>query len=70
MKIAITGLGRMGGQIAQKLAENGHEVIAHNRSHEPIDEAVAHGAIAAHSHQDVINSFRGCTRRTLDYAAS
>jgi 6-phosphogluconate dehydrogenase len=59
MKIAITGLGRMGGQIAQKLAENGHEVIAHNRSHEPIDEAVAHGAIAAYSQQDVVNRFAG-----------
>ncbi len=59
MKIAITGLGRMGGQIAQKLAENGHEVIAHNRSHEPIDEAAAHGAIAAYSQQDVIDNFNG-----------
>lgn len=59
MKIAIAGLGRMGGQIAQKLAENGHEVIAHNRSHEPIDEAVKHGAIAAYSQQDVINNFAG-----------
>jgi len=59
MKIAITGLGRMGGQITQKLAKNGHEVIAHNRSHEPIDEAVAHGATAAYSQQDVINSFAG-----------
>ena len=59
MKIAITGLGRMGGQIAQKLAENGHEVIAHNRSHEPIDEAVTHGAIAAYNQQDVIDNFNG-----------
>ena len=59
MKIAITGLGRMGGQIAQKLAENGHIVIAHNRSHEPIDEAVTHGAIAAYDKQDVINNFDG-----------
>jgi len=37
MKIAISGLGRMGGQIAQKLSEGGHEVIAHNRSRGPID---------------------------------
>ncbi len=59
MKIAITGLGRMGGQIAQKLAENGHTVIAHNRSHEPIDEAVIHGAIAAYSQKDVIDNFNG-----------
>ena len=45
MKIAIHGLGRMGMQIARKLAESGdHQVIAHNRSQEPIDEAVSYGA--------------------------
>lgn len=57
MKIAIAGLGRMGMQIAQKLAENNHEVIAHNRSREPIDEAVAHGATPAYEKADVIKAF-------------
>jgi 6-phosphogluconate dehydrogenase len=59
MKIAISGLGRMGAQIARKLSENGHEVIAHNRSHEPIEEAVSHGAKAAYQKQDVIKMFAG-----------
>jgi len=50
MKIAIHGLGRMGMQIARKLAESGeHTVIAHNRSAEPIDEAASYGALAAYS---------------------
>ncbi len=40
MKIIIDGLGRMGGQIAEKLLEGGHEVVAHNRSPGPIDEMV------------------------------
>ena len=57
MKIAITGLGRMGGQIAQKLSQNGHEVVAHNRSPEPVDEAVNHGAIAAYDKQAVVDAF-------------
>jgi 6-phosphogluconate dehydrogenase len=57
MKIAISGLGRMGSQIAQKLAEGGHVVVAHNRSPEPIDEAVTHGAIAAHTKADVVAAF-------------
>jgi 6-phosphogluconate dehydrogenase len=57
MKIAIQGLGRMGAQIAQKLAENGHTVIAHNRSVEPINEAVSHGAIGANTKQDVLKAF-------------
>ena len=57
MKIAIAGLGRMGGQIAQKLAEAGHKVIAHNRSREPIHEAVKYGAMAAYEKTDVVQAF-------------
>jgi 6-phosphogluconate dehydrogenase len=57
MKIAISGLGRMGSQIAQKLAEGGHAVIAHNRSPKPIDEAVTHGATAAYEKTDVVKAF-------------
>lgn len=59
MKIAISGLGRMGGQIAQKLAEGGHEVIAHNRSHGPVNEAVSHGAHGAYEKADVVAAFGG-----------
>ena len=57
MKIAIQGLGRMGMQIARKLAEGGHTVIAHNRSHEPIEEAVTYGAQAAYEKADVLKAF-------------
>lgn len=57
MKIAISGLGRMGAQIAKKLVDDGHEVIAHNRSPEPIDEAKKYGAIAAYSEQELIDAF-------------
>lgn len=59
MKIAVQGLGRMGLQIARKLAENGHEVIAHNRSHGPIDEAVQSGAKAAYTKEEVLQAFGG-----------
>ena len=57
MKIAIQGLGRMGMQIARKLAENDHQVIAHNRSPGPIDEAVGYGATAAPTKEDVVKAF-------------
>jgi 6-phosphogluconate dehydrogenase len=57
MKIAIAGLGRMGMQIARKLSENGHEVIAHNRSPAKVDEAAGYGAAAAYSKEDVIKAF-------------
>lgn len=59
MKIAISGLGRMGGQIARKLHDNGHTVVAHNRSAEKVDEAKAYGAIPAYTDQDVIDAFEG-----------
>lgn len=59
MKIAIHGLGRMGMQIAEKLVYDGHEVIAHNRSREPIDEAVKIGAKPAYTKQEVLDDFTG-----------
>jgi 6-phosphogluconate dehydrogenase len=60
MKIAIQGLGRMGSQIAHKLAESPeHTLIAHNRSQEPIDVAVSQGAIAAQTKQEVLAAFEG-----------
>ncbi len=57
MKIAVAGLGRMGMQIARKLTENGHSVVAHNRSNGPIDEAVTYGTTAAYTKDDVVNAF-------------
>ena len=59
MKIAIAGLGRMGMQISRKLSENGHQVIAHNRSQGPIDEAVGYGASGAPTAKDVVDAFSG-----------
>lgn len=59
MKIIIAGLGRMGGQIAEKLFEDGHEVIAFNRSPEPVDAMVARGAIGAYSPEEAVAVFEG-----------
>ncbi len=57
MTIAVHGLGRMGMQIARKLAEADHKVIAHNRSTEPMQEAAGYGAIQADSKAAVIEAF-------------
>ncbi len=59
MKIAIQGLGRMGMQIAQKIAESEHTVIAHNRSKDKIDHAATFGAVSAYEKQDVLQAFQG-----------
>lgn len=57
MKIAVAGLGRMGMQIARKLHDGGHEVIAHNRSPQKVDQAVSFGAIGAKKKPEVIDRF-------------
>lgn len=58
MKIVVHGLGRMGMQIARKLSESkDHVVIAHNRSHDPIDEATGYGAKAAYTKEEALSHF-------------
>jgi 6-phosphogluconate dehydrogenase len=59
MKIAIHGLGKMGMQIAEKLVQDGHDVIAHNRSEAPIAFAEKFGAQAARNKQAVLDAFGG-----------
>lgn len=58
MKIAVHGLGRMGIQIAEKLVRDGHTVIAHNRSPEPVTQAVGFGARGALTKQEVLDEFK------------
>lgn len=59
MKIIVAGLGRMGMQVARKLSEGGHEVIAHNRSKDPIDQAAGYGAKAAYTKEEAVKAFQG-----------
>jgi 6-phosphogluconate dehydrogenase len=56
MKVIVSGLGRMGGQIAHKLADNGYEVIANNRSRQPIDDAIAYKAKAAYTKEEALQA--------------
>ncbi|MGH7249518.1 MAG: NAD(P)-binding domain-containing protein, partial [Minisyncoccia bacterium] len=59
MKIAIVGLGKMGGQIARKLKEDNFEVIAHARTKSSVDEVAKLGMIPAYTKEEVIKSFGG-----------
>lgn len=59
MKIAIIGLGKMGGQIARKLHDGGHDVIVNDHHAEHIATAVAWGATPANSRADVVAAFGG-----------
>ena len=54
MRLAMVGLGRMGANMARRLMRDGHELVVHNRSREPIDELAAEGAIPAYSFDDIV----------------
>ena len=58
MEIGIYGLGRMGGNMAVRLAQGGHRVVASNRSRGPVDEAAQQGAVAAYSIQEMVSKLR------------
>lgn len=58
MKIIVSGLGRMGNQIAHKLADNGMAVIVNNRSRAKID-AVKYPAQKAYSKPEAIKALAG-----------
>jgi 6-phosphogluconate dehydrogenase len=55
MRLAIIGLGRMGANIARRLIRGGHEVVAFNRSGDPVKALAKEGAIAASSLEDVVS---------------
>jgi 6-phosphogluconate dehydrogenase len=57
MKIAVVGLGKMGGQIARKLHEDGFEVVAHTLQKESVDEAKSQGMIPAYTKEETIKAF-------------
>jgi 6-phosphogluconate dehydrogenase len=47
MKIAMIGLGRMGANMAIRLLDHGHQVVAFDRHPEKVEELVKHGALGA-----------------------
>ena len=55
MKLAIIGLGRMGFSMVERLLKNKHQVVAHNRTKEKVDEIAKKGAIPAYSLQEVVD---------------
>lgn len=59
MKIAISGLGKMGGQIAIKLKQNGHDVIGHDINPETVDALAAEGITPAHTADGIVAAFDG-----------
>jgi 6-phosphogluconate dehydrogenase len=54
MQIALIGLGKMGGNMVQRLLNGGHEVVAYDRDANAIAAVVAKGAVGASSLDDVV----------------
>ena len=54
MQIAMIGLGRMGMNMAKRLLQGGHSVIAYNRTPNKTDQLVKEGAIGAYSLSEVV----------------
>jgi 6-phosphogluconate dehydrogenase len=50
----MVGLGRMGGNMTQRLVEHGHEVVAYDRNAEAVRAAADEGAIAAADLKDLV----------------
>ena len=54
MQIAMIGLGRMGMNMAKRLLQGGHSVIAYNRTPGKTDQIVEEGGVGAYSLGEVI----------------
>ena len=53
MRLAMIGLGRMGGNMTERLMKGGHEVVAFDRTRDVVDKYVMHGATGAYAITDV-----------------
>ncbi len=53
MKIGFIGLGKMGGNMVQRLLNDGHEIVAYARTRETVEKIEAKGAHGASSLQDM-----------------
>jgi 6-phosphogluconate dehydrogenase len=54
MELAMIGLGRMGGNMTDRLAKNGHRVVVYDLNPAAVDRAVAVGATKAESLETVV----------------
>ncbi len=53
MKIGFVGLGKMGGNMVERLLRHKHEIVAYNRSRGPVEEAEKKGAQGSSSLKDL-----------------
>jgi 6-phosphogluconate dehydrogenase len=54
MQLAMIGLGRMGGNMVERLLKGGHQVVVYDRSADAVKASVGKGAKAATNLADVV----------------
>jgi 6-phosphogluconate dehydrogenase len=54
MKLGFVGLGKMGGNMVQRLLQAGHEIVGTARGEDSIREAESHGAAGARSLEELV----------------
>ena len=54
MKIGMIGLGRMGMNMARRLIQDGHQIVAYNRTPDKTEELVKDGAVGAFSLRELV----------------
>jgi 6-phosphogluconate dehydrogenase len=59
MKLAMIGLGRMGGNMVERLMRNGHELVAYDRSPETVAKYEKLGATPARDLAGVVGALQG-----------
>ena len=55
MQVAMIGLGRMGMNMARRLLQGGHEVVAYNRTPNKTEEIVKEGALGSFSLEELVD---------------
>ncbi len=55
MELAIVGLGRMGGNMARRLHQAGHRVVAYNRSRDKTEEIIGEGLEGGFTPQEIVD---------------
>ncbi len=58
MQLGFVGLGKMGANMVKRLVRGGHQVVAFNRSPEPVQEVAKEGAIPSTSLQDLVSKLQ------------
>ncbi|MFQ6029403.1 MAG: NAD(P)-binding domain-containing protein, partial [Dehalococcoidia bacterium] len=55
MELGMIGLGRMGGNMVQRLLAGGHQIVTYDRSQEAVAASQSQGAVGASSLEDLVS---------------